>query len=153
VGPVSHSNIGILLGSVLGLDCWNNQQYRLQQNLCSFTTYWQQNYTNPESQIIHLFSLYTAQKESACCYCSYLPVISNLCTNQLHCSTRNYPRLTYQQYYPRVFSQWLQFTAKRIWIYFTNLLTAVASCMCIAQGRSNLPVGNTNSFSNVGFQC
>jgi hypothetical protein len=29
---VSHSNIGTLLGSVLGLDCLNDPQYRLQQN-------------------------------------------------------------------------------------------------------------------------
>jgi hypothetical protein len=35
----------------------------------------------------------------------------------------------------------------------TSLLTAVASCMCIAQGRSNLPIGNVNSYSNVGFNA
>jgi hypothetical protein len=118
-----------------------------------FTTYWQQTYTNPESHIIHLFSLYTTQKESSCCYCSYLPVTSTPCTSQLHGPSWNYPRLTYQQYYPRVLAQWLRFTTKRIWNYFTNLLTAVASCMCIAQRRSNLPIENTNSSSSVGSQC
>jgi hypothetical protein len=94
-GQISHSNIGTVLGSVLGLACWIDPQYRLQQNLCSFTTYWPQNDTNPESQIIHFFSLERTQKESVCCYCSYLSVPSTPFTNQLHGPSRNYPRLTY----------------------------------------------------------
>jgi hypothetical protein len=102
----------------------------------------------------HTFIFTLLYSEGICMfYCPYLTVPSTPCTNQLHGPSRNDPRLTYQQYYPRVFSQWLRFPTKRIWNYFTHLLTTVASCMGIAQGRSNLPIGNTNSSSSVGFQC
>jgi hypothetical protein len=90
---------------------------------------------------------------TALSYLFFLPVPNTQRTNQLHCHSPNYLQLTYQQYYQRDFSQGVMVAQKRLSKYFTNLLTAVASCMCIAQGRISLPTGNINSYSSVGFQC
>jgi hypothetical protein len=133
--------MGSPLGSVPGLVHFNDPQYRLQQNLPSFTTHWQTGRNpNPEAQILHLFSLDTTPEGICMFLLLLLTCLSYLCktntqrTNQLHCHSPNYLELTYQQYYQRDFSQEVMVTLKKLSNCFTNLLTAVSCCMCIAQG-------------------
>jgi hypothetical protein len=154
--PDTHSNIGTPLGSVTELNHLNDPQHRLEENLPSYTNQ-RQPCTNPECQVLCLFTFYTTHKESACCSCfnnlCYLPVPGTPCTNQMHCPSRNYTRITYQQYYQRVSSQGVMVGPKHKSNYFTNLWTAVSSFMFIVQGRNNLPIGNISSYSSIGFQC
>jgi hypothetical protein len=116
-----------LLGSALVFNHLNDSQSRCQQNLPSFTTNWQ----FAQNQNLSSYIFFTLHYSDWICkmlltYMFCLPVPNTQCTNQLHGHSTNYLELTYQQYYQRDFSQGVMVAQRRIWNYFTNLLTACA---------------------------
>jgi hypothetical protein len=154
-GQDLHSNILTLMDSALVFNHLNDSQSRCQQNLPSFTTNWQfVQIQNLRSYIYFHFTLLRWNLQDGTYLhvlltCPKYPVYQSV-ARPFHKLSRTYISTVLPE---RFFTKGDGVAQKRIWNYFTNLLTDVASCMCVAQGRSNLPIGNVNSYSSVGFQC